>query len=75
MITPEQLISDLQKENARLQEELEQAQKDIRDFEVLALAWKKSYLDRERDLRVQLANALQTIEEMEQELAELGDRD
>lgn len=68
MISPEQLINDLQKENARLSLELEQAQKDIRDFEVLAVEWKRGYSDLERKYRVEIANLKQTIEELEEEL-------
>jgi predicted DNA binding CopG/RHH family protein len=70
MLTPEQLISELQKENQRLLEELEQAQQDIKDFERLAQVWKKGYSDTERDLRIKLKNAEQTIEQLEEELSE-----
>jgi predicted nucleic acid-binding Zn-ribbon protein len=68
MITPEQLISDLQKENERLKEELEQAQKDVRDFEVLAAGWKKGYDENIGKLKIQLINAKQEIEELKEEL-------
>ena len=39
MLTPEQLIYDLQSQIIRLEKELEQARKDIRDFEDLAIEW------------------------------------
>lgn len=70
MISPEQFISDLQRENARLQSELDQAQQDIKDFEVLAIEWRKGYRDMEREYRIKLANAKQVIEQLEQELKE-----
>ena len=43
MMTPEQLIYDLQKQVLRLEQELEEANKDIRDFEKLAIEWKKGH--------------------------------
>ena len=70
MISPEQLINDLQKEVDKLKVELLNAQADIEDFEKAALIWKKGYQDTERKLRVKLENAEQTIEELENELLE-----
>lgn len=71
MITPEQLINDLQKENERLQKELDQAQKDIRDFEVLAIEWKKGYRELEIKYRAKLKESDQVIRELEEEIEEL----
>ena len=70
-MTPEQLISDLQKLLGELQMELTQAQADIKDFEELAIVWKKSYGDMERNYRIKLANAEQTIQQLNKELEEL----
>ena len=70
MISPEQLISDLQKENARLQAELEEAQRDIKDFEILAIVWKDGYMNMEREYRIKLTNAKQVIQQLEKELEE-----
>ena len=75
MLTPEQLIYDLQSQIIRLEKELEQAQKDIKDFEVLAQEWKRGYAKREMDLNIKLANANQTIEELESELMTLKSTD
>jgi hypothetical protein len=73
VITPEQLITDLQKENQSLKEELEQAQKDIKDFETLAIEWKKGYLENIGKLKVQLSNYEQVIEELQEELKAFTD--
>lgn len=67
-LTPEQLINHLQKENVRLAEELEQAQKDIVVFEKLAVEWRKGYADLKRKHNEETANLKQTIEELEKEL-------
>lgn len=69
-MTPEQLISELQSKIDKLEMELSQAQKDIRDFEILAIEWKKGYSDMERNYRIKLQNAEQVIEELEKELDE-----
>lgn len=74
MLTPEQLIYDLQSQIIRLEQELEQAQKDIEDFEVLAVEWKKGYVHRERDLIIKLDHAEQTIEELKEEIDGYEDR-
>ena len=68
MITPEQLISDLKNQISKLEEELATTQQDIKDFEVLAIEWKKSYSSMERNYKIRLSNAQQTIEGLEQEL-------
>ena len=70
MLTPEQLIYDLQSQVVRLEKELEQAQKDVRDFEVLAQEWKRGHADLNTKHRIEVANLKQTIEELEKELAE-----
>ena len=70
-MTPEQLVNDLQKLLGELQIELTQAQTDIQDFEKLALIWKKSYGDMERSYKTRLANAEQTIQQLNVELEEL----
>jgi thymidylate kinase len=70
VLTPEQLVSNLQKENLTLREELEQSKKDLEDFEKLAFGWKKGYLETEKNLKIKLINANQTIEQLEKELEE-----
>jgi predicted RNase H-like nuclease (RuvC/YqgF family) len=64
----EQLVSDLQKENRQLREELEEAQKDIRDFEVLAKEWRKGYAELERKHRIKMMELEQVVTELEKEL-------
>lgn len=75
MISPEQLVNDLLKHNEMLFKELEQAQQDIKDFEKLAVEWRKGYADLERKHRIEIGNLEQTIEELETELDELKNRD
>ena len=70
MITPEHLISQLQDQVIKLESELAIAQQDIKDFEKLAIEWKKGYVDMEKSYRVKLANANLIIEELEFELKE-----
>lgn len=69
MITPEQLIYDLQTRIVRLEKELEQAQTDIKDFEVLAQEWRKGYSELKSKHHMETTNLKQTIEELEKELA------
>jgi rubrerythrin len=75
MISPEQLINDLQKQVTKLEEELSQAQKDILDFEKAALVWQKGYKDTERNLKIKLEHAEQTIEELREELKIIKNND
>lgn len=70
MITPEQLIADLTKQNEKLRAELLEAQQDIKDFERAAIEWKDGYADMEKNYRVKLANAKETIGQLEGELEE-----
>ena len=68
MLTPEQLISNLQDKIENLIKELEQAQQDIRDFEVLAIEWRKGYKELESKHRIQVTEKDQVIRELETEL-------
>jgi dsDNA-specific endonuclease/ATPase MutS2 len=67
-LTPEQLINDLQKEVFKLKEELEEAHKDIKDFEILAIEWRKGYKKLEMKHSIEIMELKQTIEELEKEL-------
>lgn len=67
-MTPEQLIYDLQKQVLFLEKELEQAQQDIKDFEALAVEWKKGHRELEAKHKVKLMEAEQIIRELEQDL-------
>jgi predicted nucleic acid-binding Zn-ribbon protein len=71
VITPEQLIYDLQSQIVRLEKELEQAQTDIKDFEVLAIEWKKGHDELRRLHKKEMKNMDQIIEELLKELKEL----
>jgi len=75
MISPEQLITNLVEKIVRLEKELEEAQKDIKDFEVLAIEWKKGHRDLENKHRVEIGNLRQIIEELEKEIAMSVDKD
>lgn len=66
-MTPEQLIYDLQKQVISLESELNQAQQDIKDFELAAIEWKQGFSKMEKDYKIKLANALKTIEQLEEE--------
>jgi uncharacterized protein (UPF0335 family) len=71
MISPESLINDLQKRIAQLETELAQAQKDIKDFEVLAVEWKKGYDELRSKNLIRLKEKDQVISELEDEIEEL----
>jgi archaellum component FlaC len=66
--SPEWLINDLNGQIEKLKVELETAQKDIADFEKLAIVWRKGHQDLENKYRVEIGNLKQTIEELEKEL-------
>jgi len=68
IMSPEALIYDLQCQVTKLTEELTQAKQDIEDFEQAAIVWKKGYADMEREYKIKLGNAKQTIEELEKEV-------
>lgn len=70
MISPEQLINDLQKQIIKLEGELAQAQKDIEDFEVLAKEWRKGHQDLEYKHKREVMELNQVIQELEEELRE-----
>lgn len=54
-----------------LENELRQAQDDIKDFEVLAIEWKKGWQDLEIKYKVKLTEKDQVIKELEEEIEEL----
>lgn len=68
MINPEQLIYDLQKQILSLEKELNQAQEDIKDFEKLAIEWKKGHRYLESKHRIKLMEYEQIIKELKEEL-------
>jgi len=70
MITPEQLIRDLQKENERLKEELNQTQSDLEDFESMAKVWMQSYNEEVPKLKKRIMELEQVVEELDNELKE-----
>lgn len=71
MISPELLITQLIDENEKLKKELEQAQKDIKDFEVLAVEWKDGYNKMKRSLEIKIEHLEQTLQEVRLEMKEL----
>jgi len=68
VISPEQLITNLIEKIVRLEKKLEEAQKDIADFEKLAIVWRKGHRDLENKYKAEIGNLKQTIEELEKEL-------
>ena len=66
----EWLINDLNSQIEKLKAELEIAQKDIADFELLAVEWRKGHRDLENKCKAEIGNLKQTIEELEKELEE-----
>lgn len=69
-MTAEQLISSLQDQIFKLQEELTEANVHIMDFEKAAIEWKKGYTDMEKSYRIRLEHLMQTVCELENELKE-----
>jgi uncharacterized small protein (DUF1192 family) len=70
-LTPEQLIYDLQSQITRLERELEQAYMDIKDFEVLAIEWKKGHRDLDNKHKIKIMEKDQVIDELQDEIDEL----
>jgi predicted RNase H-like nuclease (RuvC/YqgF family) len=70
IMSPDQLIYELRKECEKLELRLTEAHQDIKDFEEAAIEWKKGYAEMEKSYKVKLANAKQTIEQLEEELDE-----
>ena len=68
MQSSEVLISDLQKENQQLREELEQAQTDIKDFEVLAREWRIGHDKLKMKHSIAIQEKDQIIKELQDEL-------
>ncbi len=66
----EWLLNEKDKEIAKLKEELEIAQKDIADFERLAIIWRRGHDDLKAKHARELGNLETTIEELEKELNE-----
>ena len=71
MISPEQLIANLIEKIVRLEKELEEAQKDIKDFEVLAVEWKKGHGELKFKHDVKQMEKDQIIRELEDDIEEL----
>jgi hypothetical protein len=67
-ISPEQLITELNIENASLKAKLEEAEQHIKDFEKLAFSWKEGYQDAERYLKIKIEHLEQITEELQKEL-------
>ncbi len=67
----EDLIRTLTEETEKLRKEVAQLLEDVKDFERLALVWKKSYQELEFNYAIQLGNKDQIIEELEGELEDL----
>ena len=67
-MTPEQLIYDLQKQVLRLEQELEEANKDIRDFEKLAIEWKKGHRELLALHEIEKKHADLILKELQEEL-------
>lgn len=74
MITPEQLINDLQKQIVKLQEDLAISEQNVKDFERLAQTWKKAYDEETYRLKVKCANLELINESLENELSEARKR-
>jgi hypothetical protein len=67
-MTPEDLIRQLQDQVIKLESELFIAQQDIKDFEVLAVEWKKGHEKLKIKHTIEVANLRQEIEELKVEL-------
>ena len=67
----ENLINDLRKQVAKLQEDLAISEQNVKDFEQLAHTWKDSYDEQVPRLNAKVTNLEQTIEQLETELDEV----
>lgn len=56
-----------------LKGKLEDTLKNIKDFEYLAIEWKRGYDQMKRNLEIKIEHLEQTIEEMENERKDLAD--
>lgn len=73
MISPEQLITELSIQNEKLKEELEITKRDIRDFEVLAIEWKKGYDEMKNKYSIKVMELEQIVKELESDIEDLKD--
>lgn len=64
----EPIIDDLHKQIAKLQEELEQANQNVKDFESLAHTWKDSYEELYAKYKRDMGNAISTIDQLRADL-------
>ena len=60
-------IEEIKKENEELKTKLEEAEQHIKDFEALALEWKDNYNRMSYQLKIEIENLQQIIEEMNRE--------
>lgn len=71
-ISPELLITQLYDENAKLKLDLAKTIDDSKDFEILAIGWKRGYDIEVKQLKVKIKHLEQTIEELENENREIS---
>ena len=74
MISPEQFITNIQKQIVKLQEDLAISEQNVKDFERLAQTWKKAYDEETYRLKVKCANLELINESLENELSEARKR-
>jgi hypothetical protein len=74
MISPEQFITNIQKQIVKLQEDLAISEQNVKDFECLAQTWKKAYDEETYRLKVKCANLELINESLENELSEARKR-
>jgi hypothetical protein len=67
ILSPEEALLHYKEKCEKLELDLKVAEQDMRDFEVLALEWKKKYAELEHKSRVKIIELEQTIQELEQE--------
>jgi len=64
------MTNSLHNENEELKIKLEESEKNVKDFEELALEWKSSYTKDTRALKIEIEHLKQTIEDLRLELKE-----
>jgi hypothetical protein len=72
-MTPEQLIASLQDQIVKLEIALAIEQQNVKDFENIAIEWKKGYEEESKRLGIKLKEAEIVIEQLEEELRQMKD--
>jgi len=70
IIQPEELVTNLISENEKLRLELEEAEREIKNFEQLGLEWKRGYDKLKHESDIKIMHLEQIAEDLRMELKE-----